>query len=586
MSEGGRKRQLEEVQRAETMTTDLKEVNPSPVDSTNNGTARLMVVDASESPAQNSTDDPVPQQPAAALPFLPLRKLRLEAVFHPKFENENQHLKTIRELMIDRCCAAEQAAGYLEVSIKHSGSLLLWSGGSRYYSKNATVNQFTAAGEILLRQHFVRAHWNETAACPTTETTRSELKYQECSDYVQAHRLTLSFEVVTTVLGDHGARPNRDFLILTAVADRTRAATQHDSSLFYSTVELMEFAQRFRLPHNDCWVYAEQDAVNAMFNFYDTCRETGTTSTAVPALTQASSVGSTSDCHVQSMYPHADFQGEIMEGIVIRYIPCTDLTAAMTRIARLSQQSRAILQAVPPSLPYCHELLCTKRYQDQGEEGSSLTVLTANLRQIHNESRATFSKKGVEEFEVRLLALIGDSPTATLKQLSRQTKRIPEASSSDLPLWIDDLLTKPTGLDEETRKIATLIQSLSKLSKSVVYSVYQEFDRYCDEDQKQSPKRYLCIVRVIHDQIFQKFQRSIAKGDMPLFRGFSFEMMGDSVDDGANEYASLIDTMNETTKPMTSIENCRREASGDETLMLKMKFLPYMVRTISCLLIF
>jgi hypothetical protein len=48
--------------------------------------------------------------------------------------------------------------GYLEVSVKHSGSLLLWSGGERFfYSKNSTANVYTAAGEILLRQQFVRA---------------------------------------------------------------------------------------------------------------------------------------------------------------------------------------------------------------------------------------------------------------------------------------------------------------------------------------------------------------------------------------------------------------------------------------------
>ena len=43
------------------------------------------------------------------------------------------------------------------VSLKHSGSLILWSGGGRYYSKDSTDNAFKLVGEPLLRQHFDRA---------------------------------------------------------------------------------------------------------------------------------------------------------------------------------------------------------------------------------------------------------------------------------------------------------------------------------------------------------------------------------------------------------------------------------------------
>ena len=62
-------------------------------------------------------------------------------------------------------------------------------------------------------------------------------------------RLTCAFEVVTAVLGDHGDRPKRDFLILTAIADRAKER-------FYSTQELTDFCQRHRLPHNDTWIFS------------------------------------------------------------------------------------------------------------------------------------------------------------------------------------------------------------------------------------------------------------------------------------------------------------------------------------------
>jgi hypothetical protein len=56
------------------------------------------------------------------------------------------------------------------------------------------------------------------------------------------------FEVVTAVLGDQGQTPQRDFLILTAISDR-------QNERFYTTLELLEFCHRFRLPHNDIWTY-------------------------------------------------------------------------------------------------------------------------------------------------------------------------------------------------------------------------------------------------------------------------------------------------------------------------------------------
>jgi hypothetical protein len=51
-----------------------------------------------------------------------LKRLKLEAIFHPKFENETSD-KDIRNEMLTRINGGE---GYLEVTLKHSGSLLLW----------------------------------------------------------------------------------------------------------------------------------------------------------------------------------------------------------------------------------------------------------------------------------------------------------------------------------------------------------------------------------------------------------------------------------------------------------------------------
>lgn len=74
------------------------------------------------------------------------------------------------------------------------------SGGSRYYSKNDANNMVTLVGEFLLEQHMSLV-WE------------TDSKYEECSKYVQEHRLTLAFEVVTSVLGDHGDVPKQPYLI-------------------------------------------------------------------------------------------------------------------------------------------------------------------------------------------------------------------------------------------------------------------------------------------------------------------------------------------------------------------------------------
>ena len=83
-----------------------------------------------------------------------ISRLKLEAIFHPKFENESPDSE-IRRKMLD---GVSSGRGYLEASLKHSGSLLLWSGRQCYYSKNSTNNAFSKVGEIMLMRHFARCY--------------------------------------------------------------------------------------------------------------------------------------------------------------------------------------------------------------------------------------------------------------------------------------------------------------------------------------------------------------------------------------------------------------------------------------------
>ena len=393
--------------------------------------------------------------------------LRLEAIFYPKFENE-QPDQQIRSILLEQ-------APLLEVSLKHSGSLLLWSGGRRFYSKNSADNVFTLVGELLLKQHLRRA---------------GGPSWEACSDHIQANRLTLSFEVVTTCLGDHGARPNRDFLILTAVADQTMGT-------FYSTQQVLELARRWSLPHNDIWMIRP----DRFFEWFDSVRETGTASTVLPALTKRAQV------HVASLYPHDVFQGEILEGLVVR------------QVLEGSELPEACPPLVPPDTPDCHELA--------GDDEAP--VFRANLRKLWKDAQ---SEKGdaTDNLRCKLTALLGDRELKEVSDVHIPSLLAPLADSSDT----------------ETARIARLIRKVDSLKAKVTYRVFREEDRV------------LCIIHAHFDQVFQTYRKAMEQGDMPLYRGFSIELL---------------------SQLPSSPEVVPMEEDVPEVLMLKMKFLPYMVRT-------
>ena len=460
------------------------------------------------------------------------KSLSLEAIFHPKFENENRNDQSIRSQMKERVLADQ---GYIEVSLKHSGSLLLWSGGQRFYSKNSTENPFTYVGEVLLRQHFYRAYSNEEESVTDDNLERH---YQECSDYVQAHRLTLAFEVVTAVLGHHGDIPTRDFMILTAVADR-------NTEIFYSTTQLIQLAQRFRLPHNDTWVFDSEKSVDGLFHLYDTTRETGLAEDTVAALNDVA------DMHVSSMYPHTVFQGNILEGIVIRYVPFHDKKKEEETLKSLATVSQRILTLVPPETPPSFVLA-------KGL-AKAPPILTTDIRDLSKVSMANGDHNEVMAFlETAVCGILSSSDENCRRRVERNADTKPGAFPSFLRQSFAN-----QKVDEETKRLLKLIETLDGLKAKVVYHIVKE-------SMNGQADRWLCIVHVIHDTTHQKFQRNMGTNDMNLFRGFCIELGTDPKEDGMN-----VDTVDEQVSTPSSDDG----ASG---LMLKMKFLPYMVRTFGC----
>jgi len=459
----------------------------------------------------------------------PIQCLSLEAIFHPKFENENRESMLIRREMKEKVNAGK---GYLEVSIKHSGNLLLWSGSQRYYSKNSMGNAFTYIGEILLRQHFFRSWYSSKSG---------EEMYKECSDFVEKNRLTLAFEAVTSVLGHHGDLPKKDFLILTAVADRSLAR-------FYDTVEVLEFSQRYRLPHNDLWVNTTLTSVDKLFSLYDNIRETGLAGKCITAL------NSICDTHVSSMYPHVDFQGEILEGIVIRYVSFIgmDMIECMKTVNNLEISSTEILKLVPVDTPMAFELA------KQGSAAHSPIdeVICTNIREVY---RSCIEKEGYTNLTTR----VGDAVNNILKatdSVRRRTIRNPN-NDWDIPQLAKSIMQHNSDIDEETKRIASLIVKLDGMNATVRYPVFHEENG-----------RMYCIVHVLHDKTFFKYQKQMSEQDLNLYRGFSIEL---DFEKKTNTNAPVLPSA-QCSNNMMQCENC------GTNLMLKMKLLPYMVRTFCC----
>ena len=397
---------------------------------------------------------------------------------------------------------------------------------------------------------------------------------------------------------------------------------------------------------------------------YDTSRETGVTSTVIPALTKAAMynyydhpkhnhhLDSTTtklvdhnnniDCdyYIQSMYPHDIYQGEILEGIVIRYVqhhqtPFQKLMVGtaeattrvpsnnviMEQIHLLSRHSRTVVQQFTTTAKDRPAWKEPSRSDSESTMPHSDSVYTINLRQLYDETKALYSKKGSELFVERVRNILQRevSSSSSLNSTSRtvvhrMTTADPSSTlsmSKQLPIWIEALLLqqlnnndngdgnsdtdhpKQTRLDVETYQIAKLIHDVSQISKNITYTIFEEKspnqDANSDGDidnntvvTTQHSSRFICIVHVLHDQTFHKYHRCKNEFDLPLFRGFSFELIGgvDECDDTII-ISKGVDDVNAADQHQ-SIYMKDHEASecivDDETLMMKMKFLPYMVR--------
>jgi hypothetical protein len=482
---------------------------------------------------------------------------------------------------------------FLFYGILITRSLILWNGAT-FYSKNSTNNIFTYTAEILLRQHFAKLWFSSSFGTNSV--------FHDCAAYLQAHHLCLSFECVTSFLGHHGDIPKRDFLILTSVAD-----LREDEERFFTTYELINFAHRWRLPHNDVWIYTSPDRCLRIFNMYDNTRETATAQDTVERLCECSNM------YIPCMFPHNEFQGDILEGIVIRYLDyCEDNTPSEEVLVDLglplAQESRRIAATAKEAFQ-----------QHVSDTSHSSVLLETNLRGLFS---TCMSGKTALQAVKRALQLIDDveSPAATdtaqqlpvgvsstLLSSNKFHKCLSSASgtastvSSNFESLVSNLVcqqhasktceaeggsdlssfrTIHLSKDDKTQRVAKLIHMVHQFSLPVRYSFFRSVEQ---------PFHWIFLLQVRDDSVFAKYRRNVlsslndlknseSQWILHLYRGFAVRL---NFEESRNE---------ETSNPSSSLHIHDRQATmkrstslalahDAQPLMLKMKFLPYMVRT-------
>jgi hypothetical protein len=556
---------------------------------------------------------PIPHHPPcsppapSSIPALAICRLRLQAIFYPKFDNENSEQK-VRHHMLDR---ARRNLCYVEASVKHSGSLVLWSGSHHYYSKNSLRNPFSLAGHVLLKQHFLRmaaatlmpmtmSSDPEQASSVQTQANHQQLVlgraqqlYEACSEYVVQNRLTLSFEVMTSgssrVWGDHGQRPLQDYLVLTSIADRRTEA-------FYSTSQLLDVAHQFYLPHNDYVVFVGAPAALALFEWYDaTAQSTGTARKVMASLEKMATV------HVPGMYPHASYQGEIMEGLVVRSVPFDDeddgqpTDGSSSSNGSHAQPTKGIdshwqeswqlrqerardrlrrVNATPPVGTIVRQLL---------EAGCIVPpVYATSLRDVAAATTTTTAADSnpqvVQGSMTRALCDVLELPS------TESAVRVPKSNVTELNLAAGWASLAQQSDDIETRRIATLLHTLC--SNDSVRSGVDLALFASNSGANAAAVQHQLVVHVLHDFIFPKYEKLRSPGAMKLFRGFVINLLSNAEVDNTpgllHRQASLSTATTTMTLHDDDVPNrvaALDSASDLPPLMLKLKFLPYMVRT-------
>uniref|UniRef100_A0A1J3K968 Uncharacterized protein n=1 Tax=Noccaea caerulescens TaxID=107243 RepID=A0A1J3K968_NOCCA len=445
---------------------------------------------------------------------------QIRATFYPKFENE----KTDQEIRTRMIEMVSKGLATVEVSLKHSGSLFMYAGNTGgAYAKNSFGNIYTAVGVFVLSRMF-REAWG----------TKALEKEAEFNDFLEKSRMCISMELVTAVLGDHGQRPLDDYVVVTAVTELGNGKPK-----FYSTSEIIAFCRKWRLPNNHVWLFSTRKSVTSFFAAFDALCEEGIATSVCRALDEVA------DISVPGSKDHVKVQGEILEGLVARIV-----SSGSTR------NMENVLRDYPP--PPC--------------DGANVD-LGLSLREICAAHRSN------EKQQIRaLLRSVG--PRFCPSDLDWFGDESVDSHSKNADKSVVTKFLQSQPVDYSTSKLQEMVRLMKEKRLPAAFKCYHNFHRANDV----SPDNlfYKLVVHVHSDSGFRRYQKEMRHMPSlwPLYRGFFVDI---------NLFKS-----NKGKDPMAlnSIDNAIKDASenggqqgkdgladDDANLMIKLKFLPYKLRT-------
>lgn len=442
---------------------------------------------------------------------------QIRATFYPKFENEKSD-QEVRTRMIEM---VSKGLATLEVSLKHSGSLFMYAGNEGgAYAKNSFGNTYTAVGVFVLGRIF-REAWGTEAA----------KKQEEFNEFLERNRICISMELVTAVLGDHGQRPQEDYVVVTAVTELGNGKPK-----FYSTPDIIAFCRKWRLPTNHVWLFSTRKSVTSFFAAFDALCEEGTATPVCKALDEIA------DISVAGSKDHIKVQGEILEGLVARIVSHES-----------SKHMEKVLEDFTPPV-----------------EGASLD-LGPSLRDICAANRSD------EKQQIKaLLQSTGNSFCPDHSDWLGIEAGDAHSRNADRSVLSKFLQCHPA--DFSTTKLQEMIRLMRERRFPAAFKCYHNFHKV--DSVSSDNLFYKMVIHVHSDSVFRRYQKEMRhKPELwPLYRGFFVDIKLFKVNkEKAAELAKNI---------RSSVENSSSAASGkggladeDANLMIKLKFLTYKLRT-------
>ncbi|XP_002993571.2 tRNA ligase 1 [Selaginella moellendorffii] len=377
-------------------------------------------------------------------------KSEVRATFYPKFENEKSD-QEIRSRMIE---VVASGRGVVEVTLKHSGSLFMYAGDGQAFAKNSYGNLYTAVGVYVLGKTLEQA-WGDQA----------KAKQREFNAYLKEHRISISMELVTAVLGDHGQRPLKDYVVVTAVTELTGRPR------FFSTPDLVEFCRKWRLPTNEVWLFSTRKSASTCFAAYDVLCEQ-----SIYTLVR-DNFNKIADATVPGTESHAVVQGEILEGLVARIV-----SFESGKKLKLVAEKYPVPDHAPGAYtaPGLREICMANR---QSEKEQSKALLKAVGTDFCSDWNAWFDKE--------------NDATQTA--------------------WLNKFLQTPPA-DDPTAKLQEMVNLLRQKNMRV---------RFKCQSRQGSENEFTMTIHVLQDSVFRRYQKEMQYNPSlwPLYRGFFVDVM-------------------------------------------------------------